>query len=92
MVAIGLVLDLVGVFILVRDELGPLAARLRQHNEVRPEHWLDSYVIRLALSLGSSDARDSQAYVLETVRVRAVGFLCLFAGFCFQLAGTLCAN
>jgi hypothetical protein len=85
----GLIMEIVGVGLLLRDELTPLAARIRQSNAkgkggvwVQINFWLGR-------RFGSTDPQDQESYVGESFQMRLLGFFFMLAGFILQAVGII---
>ena len=59
---IGLILEVVGVGFLIRNELTPLAARIRQANPPVTGGWWVKLCFRLARRFGSTNPLDQESY------------------------------
>jgi hypothetical protein len=83
----GLILEIIGVGILLRDELTPLAARIKQTDAKAEGGILCKTAFWLANIFGSKDPLDQQSYVEESLCLRLCGFLLLLLGFIAQAVG-----
>ena len=84
MILFGLIFEIIGVTILIRDELTPLAARLKQNKTKIESNFSQRLVLRLAKLFGSSNPVDTQGYVVESLSRRFYGFCFLLIGFTVQ--------
>ena len=84
---IGLVLEVVGVGILLRNELTGLAAMLKQE-DAEKKIVLDSPFQKLPVTLakcfGSRNSLAMESFAIEKFTWRFYGFCFLFFGFVFQ--------
>ena len=80
----GLALEIIGVALLIRDELTPLAARIRQSQAQPASGFCGTVGFWLARRFGSSDPQDQESHVGESFPARLCGFLLLFVGFVSQ--------
>ena len=86
---VGLILEIVGVGLLIQDELTPLAARIRQSKaQATGGVWIQ-IAFWLALRFGSTDPQDQESYVEESFQLRLCGFFFLLAGFIAQAFGII---
>lgn len=85
----GLILEIVGVGLLIRDELTPLAARIRQSKAQATGGVWVHITFWLACRFGSTDPLEQESYVGESLSMRLRGFLFLFAGFIAQAVGII---
>ncbi len=85
----GLILEIVGVGLLIRDELTPLAARIRQSKAKATRGVWVQITFWLARRFGSTDPQDQESYVEESLCMRLRGFLFLLAGFIAQAIGII---
>lgn len=86
---VGLILEIGGVGLLIRDELTPLAARIRQSRAQATGGVWVKIAFWLALRFGSTDPQDQESYVEESFRIRLCGFFFLLAGFIVQAVGII---
>ena len=84
---LGLILDIVGVGLLIRDELTPLAARVRQDSPQAAGGWWRAIAFWLARHFGSANPQDQESYVGESLASRLCGFILILLGFLAQAAG-----
>lgn len=85
----GLILEIAGVGHLIRDELTPLAARIRQSEASATGGIWIRIIFLLARRFGSIDPQDQESFVQESLSMRFRGFLFLLAGFIAQAAGII---
>jgi len=83
-ILLGLIFEIVGVGILIRDELTPLAARLKQEKTKIDGSYSQRFVLWLAKLFGSSNPLETQGYVIESFSRRFYGFSFLLIGFTVQ--------
>jgi len=81
---LGLILEIIGVFILIRDDANPLAARIKQSGIKLNGNFFDRIAFHVALVIGSSKVSDQESYILESFVRRFWGFLLILLGFVFQ--------
>ena len=81
---LGLVFEIAGVGLLIRDELTPLAARIKQSGAQPKGGSCVTVAFWLARRFGSADPLDRETYVTESFPTRLCGFLLLFLGFVAQ--------
>ena len=89
---IGLVLEIIGVGILLRDELSGLAAILRKedkNNKIEVESLFQKLPIFLAKCFGSSNSLAMESFAVEKFTKRFYGFCLLFFGFILQAVPVL---
>lgn len=80
----GLVLEIIGVALLIRDELTPLAARIRQSQAQSTSGFYGTVGFWLARRFGSPNPQDQESYLEESFPARLCGFFLLFLGFVSQ--------
>lgn len=85
----GLIFEIVGVGLLLRDEITPLAARIKQSDAQPTGGILCNIVFWLAARFGSNDPMNQQSYVDESLCIRLCGFFFLFTGFVAQAVGII---
>ena len=83
-VLLGLTMQILGVGFLIRDECGPLAARIRQSAGKLPGNIFAQTAFLLAKIFGSSDVRDQENYAAESFSIRFYGFCLIWLGFLIQ--------
>lgn len=81
---LGLVLEIAGVGILIRDELTPLAARIKQSGAKPKGCSCMAVAFWLARRFGSANPPDQETYVAESFPTKLCAFLLLFIGFVAQ--------
>ena len=81
---LGLVLEMTGVGLLIRDELTPLAARIKQSQAQPAGGFCRAVAFWLAQRFGSSNPLDQESYVGESFPTRLCGFFLLLLGFVAQ--------
>lgn len=84
---LGLILDIIGVGLLIRDELTPLATRVRQSGNQVPVRWWTAIAFWLARRFGSANPQDQESYVGESLASRLGGFFLILLGFLAQAIG-----
>ncbi len=70
---IGLLLDIIGVGILIRDELTSLAAIIKQNNSTLSGSLWQKGAYFLANKFGSSDPLDTESFIGESFSTRFLG-------------------
>ena len=80
----GLTLDIIGVGILIRDELTSLAATIKQNDSSLSGHWWQKASYYFARKFGSKDPLDREAFIGKSFPVRFWGFVLIIVGFLFQ--------
>ena len=87
LVLIGLIFELVGVGMLLREELTGLAAMLAQENakNIATDSPFQKFPVALAKCFGSRDSLAMESFAIEKFTKRFYGFCFLFLGFVFQV-------
>lgn len=96
----GLVLDIVGAFILMWGELHQSAAFLKYQGKGEGQTWFDSQVkkrawwkqwpLKVARAWGSTNAADmGQEPLLDSFPLKAWGIVLLIVGFLFQALASI---
>ncbi len=80
----GLIFEIIGVGILLRDELTPLAARLKQEKSKIKVTYSQKFILWLAILFGSDNPLDTESYVIDSYSKRFYGFVMLLLGFAIQ--------
>lgn len=81
---LGLVFEMTGVGLLIRDELTPLVARIKQSQAQPAGGFFSALAFWLAKRFGSSNPQDRESYVGESFPTRLYGFFLPFLGFVAQ--------
>jgi hypothetical protein len=89
LIIIGLIFEIIGVSIIVYDELKVYEAIIRQRNSKPTGWWWVQFTFWLAKKSGSLDPKDQESYIGETYPKRLLGFICLLVGFIFQTISVL---
>ena len=80
----GLGIGIIGVGILIRDELTNLAAIIRQNDSSLSGRWWQKVAYFLAKIFGSKNPRDRETFIGESFPIRLWGFSLLLVGFILQ--------
>jgi hypothetical protein len=80
----GLTLDIIGVGILVRDEITSMAATIKQHESTISGSWWQNAAYYLARKFGSKDSLSRESFIGDSFPRRLWGFVFLIVGFLFQ--------
>ena len=89
LIVIGLFFEIVGVTIIVYDELKVYEAIIRQRKSKPVGGLWIQFTFWLAKKSGSLDSQDQESYIGETYPKRLLGFICLLIGFICQTIAVL---
>jgi hypothetical protein len=81
---IALVIEIIGVGILIRDELKSSAAIIKKHNSLITNCWWQKAAYFLAKKFGSKDPLDRENVIGESFAIKLWGFSLLLVGFILQ--------
>lgn len=82
-------LDIIGVGILLSDEMTHFAANIRQSPSTFTGRWWQNVAFRSARKFGSKDPLDRDVYLSESFSKKFWGFMFLIVGFVFQIIAIL---
>ena len=85
---IGLVFEIVGVYILIREEITGLAAIIKRSDKEKKivvDSLLERLPVMLAKYFGSSDSLAQESFTIGKFTKRFYGFCFLFLGFVLQV-------
>jgi len=89
-ILLGLVFEIVGVGLIIRDEATPMAAIIKQDRSKLDGDFFAKIAFCLAKVFGSSNVLDQDNYVAESFPKRFWGFSLIWLGFVVQAIVILC--
>ncbi len=86
---LGLSFGMIGVAILIRDEITSKAAILRQSSSKARGGWFTKIAFSAAKKFGSTNPQDQEDYIGESFTKRFWGFILILFGFLAQAFAVL---